>query len=169
MENDEAFAWPDEWEKAIPAVTRLVLSICYRHRLGASDSDDILQITLLRLMIEAESRKRHFNTVALLCGWFGKFARSQIAKRRNRQRRDGVSVGQELSNLPEEPDNRVDPEDFAAYVALLDDPREQEVLKLRYVDGLKLEEIGERLGFSTTQAHNLHQRALEKLRRRLST
>lgn len=169
METDEAFAWPEGWEKAIPAVTRLVQSICRRSRnLSQSDADDILQVALMRLLLEASSRKRHFASLPELCGWVSCFVRSQLNKRGKRRSLEAVARGVSVTTLPDVGDATTDVEDISVYVALLDDPRDRQVLALRYAEGFGFEKIAERLGSSTAQAHKLHERAIEKLRRRLS-
>ncbi len=168
MENEEEFDWPDEWEKAIPAVTRLVVSYYRRRGLSASDADDMLQNLLMRVVIEATARKRHFDSIPLLCGWLRRVLVSQLTKQIERQSKEKVTAGVDVTALPGGADRPTDTEDIADYISLLDDPREREVLTLRYVEGLTLKAIGERLGFSTAQAHKLRDRALETLQQRLS-
>jgi RNA polymerase sigma factor (sigma-70 family) len=169
MESEETFDWPDEWERAIPAVTRLVISYYRRRGLPESDAEDMLQTLLMRVVIEATARKRHFDSIPLLCGWVRRVLVSLLTKHIKRQSKEKVTAGVDVATLPGGADGPTDTEDIAVYIALLEDTREQEVLTLRYVEGMTLEAIGERLGFSTAQAHKLRDRALEKLRRRLST
>lgn len=169
MESEEAFDWPDQWEKAIPAVTRLVVSYYGRRGLPASDADDMLQTLLMRVVIEATARKRQFDSIGHLCGWARRVLVSQLTRHIKRQSREKVTAGVDVTTLSGGADGPSDTEDISVYISLLDDPREREVLTLRYVEGMTLEAIGSRLGFSTAQAHNLLKRALEKLRRRLST
>lgn len=44
------------------------------------------------------------------------------------------------------------------------DPTARILCRYRYIDGLKWEEICARMGYSWTQVHNLHRRALDVLR-----
>lgn len=168
MENDEAFVWPKDWEKAIPAVTRLAVSVCRRRGLPDSDVDDMLQVVLLRLMIEASARKRQFDSIPLLCGWFRRFLLTQLRRRETVQSREKVAKGLDVSKLPDATDQPTDVESMAAYLALLDDPRHREVLSLYYDESLTFKQIADQLGCSESQAHKLHHAALELLRRRLA-
>lgn len=168
MENDEAFVWPKDWEKAIPAVTRLAVSVCRRRGLPDSDVDDMLQVVLLRLMIEAGARKRQFDSIPLLCGWFRKFLASQLGEREKAQTRGKVTKGVDVSTLPDATDRPTDVDDMSAYLALLDDPRHRDVLSLYYDKSLTFKQIADQLGCSQSQVHKLHHAAIELLRRRLA-
>lgn len=46
----------------------------------------------------------------------------------------------------------------------LEDATERNLMRLRYIDGLKWEEITLAIGYSWQQTHRIHARALEKLR-----
>ena len=162
--NDETFSWPADWEKAIPAVTTMVFSFCRRRGVAEADIDDLLQCVLMRLLIEATANKRHFLSLAPLCVWFRKFLASQFTKQVRRQSREEATEGLNPASDSGEPGD----EDMAFYLSLLDDSPERDVLFLYYVENLKLKAIGKRLGFSTTQAHNLLEKAYKKLLRRLS-
>lgn len=162
------FDWPDGWEDAIPALTRVVLSVCYRRGLSAADADDALQLVLMRITVEAAVRKRHFPTVPELCGWAKKYLLSQLGKQTRRLALLGTPSGIDVATLPDEPDEIAAQEPIGSYLALVEDAREREVLSFRYVDGLKFREAAERLGVSTSLVQKLHDRALEKLRRRLA-
>lgn len=164
MGNDETFSWPDDWEKAIPAVTRLVHSFCRRRGLPEADTADLLQCVLTRLLIEATVNTRHFASLAPLCVWLRMFLATQFKRHVQRQSREQATDGLDPATAP----GAVEAEDITPYLQLLDDPREREVLNLCYVEGLTLEKIGQRLGFSTAQAHKLRKRALATLKRRLS-
>lgn len=43
------------------------------------------------------------------------------------------------------------------------DPRARRLLRLRYIDGLTWEDVGEAMGYSERQANRIHDDALEKL------
>ena len=165
MENDEAFVWPDRWQCAIPAVKRLVSSICRRYELGPSDVEDMVQTALTRLVIEADARKRHFESVALLCGWVGAYVRSQIRELKGKQNRERPKADLEVSSPR---DHGAPSGQIAEYLSLLDEPRHQEVLSLYFDEHLTFSQIADRLGCSRSQVHKLHQAAIELLRRRLA-
>jgi RNA polymerase sigma factor (sigma-70 family) len=168
VESDESFVWPKDWEKAIPAVTRLVLSVCRRRGLPESDADDMLQVVLLRLMIEATADKRHFASIRLLCGWFRQFLASQLSKREQALSRQKVTRGVDVGTLPDATNQPTEVESMSAYLALLDDPRHHEVISLYYDESLTFQQIADRLGCSQSQVQKLHKAALEQLRRRLA-
>ncbi len=168
MQSAGDFDWPDRWEAAIPALTRVVLSICYRRGLSAADTEDALQLVLMRITVEAAVRKRHFPTVPELCGWAKLYLLSQLRKQSRRLALLGAPSGIDVATLPAETDGASAQEPIGAYLALVENAREREVLSFRYVDGLKFRETAERLGVSTSLVQKLHDRALEKLRRRLA-
>ncbi len=165
MESENSFDWPDHWEVAIPAIRHLALSICYKGGLSSADTEDLSQIALLRLVIEAANRKRQFASVALLCGWFSRYLRSQIKERREGQERERAAPDVDAASAATGVSGELSISD---YLELIDDPRQKQVLRHRYVEGLKFAEIAARLGLSLTLAHNLHDAALALLRRRLS-
>ena len=54
-------------------------------------------------------------------------------------------------------------DDILYHISLLEDKDEQRVLKLRYIKGLKWEEIEEALGYSHRSVHRLHNKSLQHL------
>lgn len=54
--------------------------------------------------------------------------------------------------------------DIEAAIESLTDPTERNLMRLRYIDGLKWEEITIAIGYSWQQTHRIHARALERLR-----
>jgi RNA polymerase sigma factor (sigma-70 family) len=54
--------------------------------------------------------------------------------------------------------------DIETAIESLTDPTERNLMRLRYIDGLKWEEITLTIGYSWQQTHRIHARALEKLR-----
>lgn len=168
MGNDETIDWPDKWEEAIPAVRRVVVSVCIRLGLSPTDTDDMLQISLLRLMIEASAGKRDFSSIPATCAWFSRFVRSQVRNQRSARARENATSPDAMTAVPAAGEGAAAADDMSNYLSLLDVRREREVMSLRYVEGLGFEAIARRLGFSTTLAHNIHEAALAKLRKRLS-
>jgi DNA-directed RNA polymerase specialized sigma24 family protein len=49
-------------------------------------------------------------------------------------------------------------------IETLEDPTERNLMRLRYIDGFKWEEIAVALGYEWSQTHRIHARALEKLK-----
>ncbi len=54
--------------------------------------------------------------------------------------------------------------DIEAAIESLTDATERNLMRLRYIDGLKWEELTIAIGYSWQQTHRIHARALEKLR-----
>ena len=54
--------------------------------------------------------------------------------------------------------------DIETAIESLTDATERNLMRLRYIDGLKWEEITLAIGYSWQQTHRIHARALEKLR-----
>lgn len=54
-------------------------------------------------------------------------------------------------------------DDILYHISLLEDKDEKRVLKLRYIKGLKWEEIEEALGYSHRSVHRLHNKSLQHL------
>ncbi len=168
MGSDETIDWPGKWEEAIPAVRRVVVSVCRHLGLSPDDTDDMLQISLLRLMIEASAGKRDFSSIPATCAWFSRFVRSQVRRQRFARSREGQTSADAMTAVPAAGDGTGDADDIMNYLSLLDVRREREVMSLRYVEGLGFKAIAKQLGVSTTLAHNIHRAALAKLRKRLS-
>lgn len=54
--------------------------------------------------------------------------------------------------------------DIETAIESLTDPTERNLMRLRYIDGLKWEELTIAIGYSWQQTHRIHARALERLR-----
>ena len=54
--------------------------------------------------------------------------------------------------------------DIETAIESLTDPTERNLMRLRYIDGLKWEELTYVIGYSWQQTHRIHARALERLR-----
>jgi DNA-directed RNA polymerase specialized sigma24 family protein len=127
----------------------------------------MVQVVLVRVVIEAAARKRHFESIPFLCGFCRKVLLSQLGKREKRRSRERSTPDADLNASPAETDQPKDVEDMLFYLSLLVDARHRTVLSLRYVDGLTFSRIGSQLGCAESQAHKLHESALGELRRRL--
>lgn len=67
------------------------------------------------------------------------------------------------SSGPERGSHRYDPEDVRRAISSLE-PRQQEVVRLHYMEGLGYSEVAERLGISVAAAYRLHHKAFQHLR-----
>lgn len=54
--------------------------------------------------------------------------------------------------------------DIETAIESLTDPTERNLMRLRYIDGLRWEEVTVAIGYSWQQTHRIHARALERLR-----
>lgn len=161
------FDWPDGWEAVIPALTQRVKSFCHARGMNGPDTDDAVQLVLLRITVEAAVRKRDFSSFPKLSAWTSQFLRSQLGKQNKRKALAKVASGVDVAGLPDKSDNAAAPEPLAEHLSKIDDPRERRVLSLLYLDGMKLREAATELGVSISLVHKLHERALDRLRRRL--
>lgn len=161
------FDWPDGWEAVIPALTHRVKSFCRARGMNGPDTDDAVQLVLLRMTVEAAVRKRDFTSFLELSAWASQFLRSQLGKQNRRKALANVASGVDVAGLPDKSDDTVAREPLAEHLSKIDDPRERRVLSLLYLDGMKLREAATELGVSISLVHKLHGRALDRLRRRL--
>ena len=138
-----------------------VLAFCKKRGLSAEQADDVLQIVFLQVF-----RKKHlYDPKYKGLAWIYVITRSELKDYRNREIKDFLEWDDSLSQSTEM-DPILESKDESA--VLLDElkPREQEILKLRYLDELEYEEIASRLNESTSNIRQIVSRSLKFLRRR---
>lgn len=138
-----------------------VLAYCLKRGLSAEKADDVLQIVFLQVF-----RKKHlYDPKHKGLAWIYVITRSELKDYRNRENKDFLEWDDSLSQSTEM-DPILESKDESA--ALLDElkPREQEILKLRYLDELEYEEIASRLNETTSNIRQIVSRSLKFLRRR---
>ncbi|WP_413944606.1 RNA polymerase sigma factor [Bdellovibrio sp. HCB-162] len=140
-----------------------ILSYAHRRGLPTERAEDLLQIVFMQL-----HRKKHlYDPRHSALAWIYVITRSELKDYRNREIKDFAEWDDSLSQT-----------DGAAPIletkdeaqALLNElkPREQEVMKLRYLDELEYNEIAEILKESESNIRQIVSRSLRLLRNRLA-
>lgn len=136
-----------------------VLSYAQRRGLPPERREDLLQIVFLQL-----HRKKHlYNPEHSALAWIYVITRSELKDYKNRELKDFSELDDSLSQTSEDAPN-IDMKDQAE--ALLKElrPREQEVMKLRYLEELEYEEIAQILNESESNIRQIVSRSLKALR-----
>lgn len=138
-----------------------VLSYAHRRGLSTERAEDLLQIVFMQL-----HRKKHlYDPRHSALAWIYVITRSELKDYRNREIKDFTEWDDSLSqtdmSVP-----IIEAKDEAQ--ALLNElkPREQEVMKLRYLDELEYNEIAEILRESESNIRQIVSRSLRMLRGR---
>lgn len=138
-----------------------VLAYCLKRGLSSEQADDVLQIVFLQVY-----RKKHlYDPKHKGLAWIYVITRSELKDYRNREIKDFLEWDDSLSQSTEMAPTLESKDESAALLEELK-PREQEILKLRYLDELEYEEIAERLNESTSNIRQIVSRSLKFLRRR---
>lgn len=159
--TDAALLEAGDFEKAL---ARHLPALIARARAKVSsrpDADDVVQKAILRVFAEFREGRR----------WGGLPLRVVLHKRLDWTAKDHFAARRDEVGLPEgwDPPDDADPyadvEDRDYVEAVLADlpPREQQVARMRILEGMEPREIAERLGI---EANAVHQ-ALHRVRRRL--
>jgi RNA polymerase sigma-70 factor (ECF subfamily) len=127
-------------------------------------AEDLLQETLL----EALRPGAGFRGDAALSTWLCAIARRRLARHYEVERRSEVLRSQ-LHAVPSHDDDLAEVEDREEVLQALGrlSALHRQVLVLKYVDGLSVEQIADELGRGRTQVQSLLQRARDGLRREL--
>jgi RNA polymerase sigma-70 factor (ECF subfamily) len=134
-------------------------------RVGGNEgaAEDLLQETLLEAVRSAAS----FRGDAALSTWLCAIARRRLARHYERERRNEVArAGLRLALAPDRDLEVGATEDRDEVVRALGrvSPTYRQVLVLKYLDGLSVEEIASEMGRSRVQVQSLLQRARDRLR-----
>lgn len=146
-------------DEHLPIVYGFVLA-----RLGGDEpaAEEIMQETLLEGVRSAST----FRGESEISTWLCAIARRRIYRYFERERREEVAArGLEVVGADHEEDLARRDEVIRALGAL--PALHRQVLVLKYLDGLSVEEISEEIGRSGVQVQSLLQRAREGLRRRM--
>ncbi|MGE5085757.1 MAG: RNA polymerase sigma factor [Bacillota bacterium] len=138
-----------------------VLAYCLKRGLSGEQADDVLQIVFLQLY-----RKKHlYDPKHQALAWIYVITRSELKDYRNREIKNFLEWDDSLSQSTEMAPTLESKDESAALLEELK-PREQEILKLRYLDELEYDEIAKRLNESTSNIRQIVSRSLKFLRRR---
>ncbi|MNK22797.1 RNA polymerase sigma factor CarQ [compost metagenome] len=139
-----------------------VLQYVERRGLSPERAQDLLQIVFLQVY-----RKKHlYDPQHPALAWIYVITRSELKDYRNREMKDSLEWDDSLSQT--EDTSPIMNESKEEVLELLKDlkPKEQEALKLRYLDELEYEEIAQRLKETESNIRQLVSRSLKFLRRR---
>jgi RNA polymerase sigma-70 factor, ECF subfamily len=175
LEASDDVALLDAVVRRDPAAVRRLLDdvapIVYGYlyaRVGGDESaaEDLLQETLL----EAVRSARSFRGDSALSTWLCAIARRRLARHYERERRAEVGRSGLRLALAQDPDlesDAVERQDEVVRALGRIPPSYRQVLVLKYLDGLAVEEIATEMGRSRVQVQSLLQRARDRLRREL--
>lgn len=137
-----------------------VLAYIKKRGLSSEQADDVLQIVFMQVF-----RKKHlYDPKYQAMAWIYVIARSELKDYRNREIKDHLEWDDKMSQT-EEPPPIIEREEEAAALLKELGPREQEALRLRYLDELEYEEMARRMKTSNSNIRQLVSRALKALRR----
>jgi RNA polymerase sigma-70 factor (ECF subfamily) len=127
-------------------------------------AEDLLQETLLEVVRCAAD----FRGEAAVTTWMCAIARRRLARHYERERRAAVTESRLRLVVPEQPDgDEVERRDEVTRALGRLPVLHRQVLVLKYLDGLAVEEIATEVGRSRVQVQSLLQRARDGLRREL--
>lgn len=136
-----------------------VLAYARKRGMTQEQADDVLQIVFLQLF-----RKKHlYDPKHRALAWIYVITRSELKDYRNREIKDFVEWDDSLSQTASDAPSLDSKDESAALLKELK-PREQEILKLRYLDDLEYDEIAERLQESASNIRQIVSRSLKFLR-----
>ncbi|MDG0817328.1 RNA polymerase sigma factor [Bdellovibrio svalbardensis] len=136
-----------------------VLTYALKRGMTREQADDVLQIVFLQIF-----RKKHlYDPKHKALAWLYVITRSELKDYRNREIKDFVEWDDSLSqSAPMDPslENKDESESLLKELK----PREQEVMKLRYLDELEYDEIAARLQESASNIRQIVSRSLKFLK-----
>lgn len=138
-----------------------VLAYTLKRGLSAEQADDVLQIVFLQLF-----RKKHlYDPKYKALAWIYVITRSELKDYRNREIKDFLEWDDSMSQSSDTSPTLESKDESQALLNELG-TREQEILRMRYLDELQYEEIAERLDQSTSNIRQIVSRSLKFLRRK---
>ncbi len=136
-----------------------VLAYSLKRGLSKEQAEDVLQIVFMQL-----HRKKHlYDPQHAALAWLFVITRSELKDYRNRELKDFTEWSDSLSQN-EGSTPIIDVRDEASALLRELRPREQEVMKLRYLDELEYEEIAAVLKESESNIRQIVSRSLRMLR-----
>lgn len=166
MSEHASLDWPGYLTHGEEEIRRAAASICKRY--GApGEMDDMGQIVLVRLIEKKEGL--NFENRGKLFFYIKRMVLNEILRVTRRGRVQPMDPALLAALAPavggSSEDTDIPPMD--ELLALIEDEQQREACRLHFVEGLKLEAVGKRLGVSTSTAFRLIDRAKAVLRAKL--
>ncbi len=137
-----------------------VLAYIKKRGLSAEQADDVLQIVFMQVF-----RKKHlYDPKYAALAWIYVITRSELKDYKNREIKNHLEWDDKMSQIDDSAPSLEREEEAAALLKELG-PREQEALRLRYLDELEYDEMARRMKTSNSNIRQLVSRALKSLRR----
>ncbi len=125
------------------------------------------QLVAVRLL-EKKKKEPHFDNPKKLFSYIRQIVIRELPRELARAARRGRTQLMDPAALaeiaPDMVDASSDTPSIGDYLSLIEDERQREACRLHFVEGLKLEAVGKRLGVSTSTAFRLLRNAQEVLR-----
>ncbi|WP_246845489.1 RNA polymerase sigma factor [Bdellovibrio sp. NC01] len=136
-----------------------VLAYALKRGLSKEQADDVLQIVFLQVF----RKKHHYDPKHKALAWLYVITRSELKDYRNREIKDFLEWDDSLSQNTAETPTLESKDESAALLKQLK-PREQEVMRYRYLDELEFDEIANKLDLSPSNVRQIISRSLKALR-----
>jgi len=138
-----------------------VLSYALKRGLAKDRAEDLLQIVFMQVF-----RKKHlYSPEHKALAWIYVITRSELKDYRNREIKDFVEWEESLSQTEDNPPI-LEGKDEAEHLLGKLKPKEQEVLRLKYLEELEYDEIAARLQETESNLRQIVSRSLKFLRSR---
>ena len=138
-----------------------VLSYALKRGLAKDRAEDLLQIVFMQIFRKKHLYSSHHKALA----WIYVITRSELKDYRNREIKDFVEWDDSLSQTDDNPPI-LEGKDEAEHLLGQLKPKEQEVLRLKYLEELEYDEIAARLQESESNLRQIVSRSLKFLRSR---
>lgn len=168
MSEQGSLDWPGDFIRLLDDIQEAIELLC-KKRGAAREMPDVVQVVVMRLWSNRE--RLRFEKREMLFGYIETAVRHEIPHERARATGRGRMRLMDAASLsevaPAVDDSSADNSSMDELLGLLDDERMREACRLRFVDGLKLKEVANRLGVSLQKAFRLIEQAKEVLRAKL--
>lgn len=136
-----------------------VLSYCLKRKIPRDRAEDVLQIVFMQVY-----RKKHlYDPQYAALAWLFVITRSELKDYRQREMKDSVEFEESLSQT-DDLSPKIEARQEAAALLKELSPKEQEVVRYRYLDELEYKEIAEILNESESNVRQIVSRSLRFLK-----
>lgn len=165
MSEHESLDWPGFLADGQAEIRRRVANYCRMYG-AAGEMEDMGQVVLVKLL--EKQQELHFDSPKKLFRYIRLMVRSELPRERARATGGGRTQLLDPTALaeiaPAVGGRAEDAPPVDELLAMIGDGRLREACRLYFVEGLKLEAVGKRLGVSTPTASRLIRSAREGLR-----